>query len=396
MPIDPSAVRCVACGSSGVAKLIDFHVVPVDTNRIWRSSEEARTAPKARMELAWCSDCGHLFDRMHNDDLVSYETDYENSQMFSGEFRKHAEEVSDRLITRYGIRRKRVIEIGGGKGDFLRVICERGENTGVSFGPSYRPTATDNIPRHLRFVSDYYTPKYADEPADIIICRHVLEHLSAPGELVTSVRRAVGKHPDIAVYFEVPNGDYIFGERAFWEFHYQHCSYFTAQSLSRLFESRGFRTRALWSSFGDQYLSIEAVVAEDGTTGEPMPRRTALLDAGARTYFSTSLQNQTKAWGDRLASLRAKGRRIIAWGAGAKAVTFLNIVDPQGEAISHIVDINPRKTGSFVPGAGQEIVPPNAVQTLRPDMIVLMNGIYRDEITASVAALGLHPEFVVA
>jgi hypothetical protein len=42
------------------------------------------------------------------------------------------------------------------------------------------------------------------------------------------------------------------------------------------------------------------------------------------------------------------------------------MVDPAGDGISHIVDVNPRKTGWFVPGSGQKIVEPNALRELGP------------------------------
>jgi len=74
----------------------------------------------------------------------------------------------------------------------------------------------------------------------------------------------------------------------------------------------------------------------------------------------------------------------------------LNIVDPAGSVILHIVDINPRKTGRFVPGSGQEIVEPNSLRELHPDVIILMNEIYRDEIASDTTQLGLNPEFLVA
>jgi len=93
---------------------------------------------------------------------------------------------------------------------------------------------------------------------------------------------------------------------------------------------------------------------------------------------------------------RVNGRRIIVWGAGAKAVTFLNILDPTGSTISHVVDVNPRKAGRFIAGSGQEIIEPSAVRELRPEVIVLMNPIYREEIGSAVRALGLDPEFLVA
>ncbi len=71
-----------------------------------------------------------------------------------------------------------IVEIGGGKGDFLRIICDRGNNVGVSFGPSYKPEPGDDVPSNVRVVADYYTAKYSNEPSNLIICRHALEHFS--------------------------------------------------------------------------------------------------------------------------------------------------------------------------------------------------------------------------
>jgi hypothetical protein len=79
---------------------------------------------------------------------------------------------------------------------------------GVSFGPSYRPTAGDNIPANVRFVADYYSIKYTAEPANLIVCRHVLEHFAKPRGFIDTVRQAVGDRKDLVVYFEVPSGDF--------------------------------------------------------------------------------------------------------------------------------------------------------------------------------------------
>ena len=80
------------------------------------------------------------------DELADYEEEYENSQMFSPRFRQYAEELSDQLIATYDLHHKHIVEIGGGKGDFLRIICDRGNNVGVSFGPSYKPEPGDDTP----------------------------------------------------------------------------------------------------------------------------------------------------------------------------------------------------------------------------------------------------------
>jgi hypothetical protein len=43
------------------------------------------------------------------------------------------------------------------------------------------------------------------------------------------------------------------------------------------------------------------------------------------------------------------------WGEGG---TFLNVVDPAGAVISHVVDVNPRKTGRFIGGLRKKLSSP--------------------------------------
>lgn len=74
----------------------------------------------------------------------------------------------------------------------------------------------------------------------------------------------------------------------------------------------------------------------------------------------------------------------MVWGAGSKAVTFLNILKTQG-LVEYVVDINPRKTSLFVPGTGQQIVQPEFLQQYKPDVIMIMNPIYRQEIAQDLA-----------
>jgi hypothetical protein len=88
-------------------------------------------------------------------------------------------------------------------------------------------------------------------------------------------------------------------------------------------------------------------------------------------------------------------RRTVVWGAGSKGVTFLNIL-PNSHQISYVVDINPRKHGMFVAGSGQKIVPPSFLVEYRPDVVVVMNAIYIDEIRRTMEDLGLSVEYVVA
>ena len=67
---------------------------------------------------------------------------------------------------------------------------------------------------------------------------------------------------------------------------------------------------------------------------------------------------------------------------------------PRTDKLPAVVDINPHKWGKFLAGAGNEIVGPDALADLRPDVVVVMNPIYVDDIARDLAARGLAPEIV--
>jgi hypothetical protein len=88
-----------------------------------------------------------------------------------------------------------------------------------------------------------------------------------------------------------------------------------------------------------------------------------------------------------------EGRRAVIWGSGSKGVAYLTTLGITDE-IEYVVDINPRKQGMFMAGSGHPIVGPDFLRDYRPDLVVVMNAIYTEEIRDHLARLGLAPEVV--
>jgi hypothetical protein len=86
-------------------------------------------------------------------------------------------------------------------------------------------------------------------------------------------------------------------------------------------------------------------------------------------------------------------KRIAFWGAGAKGVTFLNMV-PNADKIEYVVDSNVRKQGMYVPGTGQPISSPDRLQDYQPDIVIVLNPLYTYEISSALAGLGVNSEIV--
>lgn len=398
-------VMCPGCGGKETRVFWSTQGVPVHCNSLCRSREQALAVPKGDISLAYCRQCGLISNVRFDEKLMAYDPDYENSLHFSGRFQKYAEALAQRLIDQHDLRDKDIVEIACGRGDFLEMLCTGGGNRGIGFDPSVpddvltgRDATADDSPGRageIRFVKAFYGARGADYPVDFICCRHALEHVPDPVGFLKTLRANIGDRLDTLVFFEVPNVLYTLRELGIWDVIYEHCLYFSRVSLARVFAHAGFEVLAVNDEYEGQFLSIEAKPA---ATGAAMPVESPEdLTALSRDVhaFGQKYREKIGIWEERLTDLASSGRRAVVWGSGSKGVTFLNTIHV-GSLIDYVVDINPRKQGMFVPGGGQQIVGPDELQRVQPEVVIVMNPIYQAEIASMLASVGLSPEVVLA
>ncbi|MFH1843677.1 MAG: class I SAM-dependent methyltransferase [bacterium] len=388
---------CPNCRASDTEQFHTARNVPTNSCILLTSREEAKAYPRGHIELRFCRDCGFISNALFDAKLTEYSERYEETQGFSPTFNTFHRELAERLINKHDLRGKRVMEIGCGKGEFLLMLCQLGDNHGIGFDPSYRPERTPEAAAvEVEFVRDFYSEKYRDTSADFVACKMTLEHIHPTADFIGMVRRAIGDRPDTVVFFQIPDVMRILRDCAFEDIYYEHCSYFGPLSLAHLFRSCGFTIQQIDTEYGDQYLTIEARPGS-GDTGDD---RQSAADTAARgelnelvQSFPTRFQEKLDFWRRRLDSARASGQRVVLWGSGSKAVSFLSSLD-LGDEVAAAVDINPHRHGYFMPGSGHEILAPEVLPGRPPDLVIVMNAIYRDEIAADLAKLGLRPEIV--
>lgn len=380
---------CPVCQGEDTIVFLSIDQVPTYCNVHYHSREEALDVPRGDISLAYCRSCGHIYNQRFEPALMEYSPAYENSLHYSPRFQTYIEALADGLIERHNVRRKVVIDVGCGKGEFLHLICERGKNTGIGFDPSYVPNGRHS--ESVSFVLDYYSEKYSNYHADLVACRHVLEHIYQPVAFLNAILLSIGDKKQTSVFFEVPNALYTIRDMGIWDIIYEHYSYFTIHSLVTLFQVCGFRVLQAEETFGGQFLTIEAVRAEGD-----MPAY--LSSAGSLAsidrmidVMGVSYRRKVAAWRDALGDMAAEGKRAVIWGSGSKGVTFLNALQTR-DRIAYAVDVNPRKQGMFVAGTGQQIVAPDFLREYRPDVVLIMNPLYQDEIRQALHERGLDPE----
>lgn len=384
---------CAICGGSELRVFFELPNVPVHCNVLWPAREQALQCPRGPIELALCESCGSIANLRFEPDRIEYNSNYENSLYFSSSFNHYAWSLACDLIERHKLREKVILEIGCGRGEFLSLLCKLGNNRGIGFDSTYVNGRADTAAgRGVTFVKNIEWETYAGQ-YDLVCCRQVLEHVSNPMGFMAGLRAALSKRPETPAFFEVPNGLFTLEKTGMWDIIYPHCFYYSAASLRTLFAFSGFRVTRLKEGFGGQYLCVEVVLSSPGAIADVETGIEVRELKDAIADFQKNYQEYVEQIGKTLQRLRASNRAVV-WGAGAKAVMLLNKFSDE-QVFDYVVDINPHKHGSFIPGTGQEIVAPEFLKEYRPDAVIITNPNYHKEVRLQVERLGLKPQLLV-
>jgi hypothetical protein len=125
----------------------------------------------------------------------------------------------------------------------------------------------------------------------------------------------------------------------------------------------------------DQYLGIDAAPGSSSVRGKG--RSSAFPDDMFSTLnlFAEKYRLSIDYWQEKLNDAEKYGQKIIAWGAGARAISFLNTYNIT-QQIEYVVD-----------------VPPEFIISYKPDVVMVINPTFDEEIRRQVQKLGLTCEF---
>ncbi len=380
---------CPVCGEDGTTGILSMPQLPVFCNVLWDTRDAAVNCDKGDIELRFCNRCSFVFNAAFDPELVRYTPRYDNCLHFSSKFQQYAEGLAASLVNKHDLRGKTVIDVGCGKGDFLKLLCETGPNRGRGYDPSFEDREDfESLGDDIVITADYYSEQYAGHGGDFLSCRHVLEHIEKPSDLLDRISAGLGNRGGVPVFFEVPNGAYTIRNVFVWDVIYEHPSYFTPVSASILFAQNGFDKIELGEEFEGQYLGIHARTSGSGDGAvEASPGDITELKSQI-AGFSDKTKTLFQTWAAELERAKREGRKTVIWGAGSKGVTFLNLLD-SGRGVQFAVDLSPSKHGKYIAGTGAEIVPPEFLPEYQPDDIIVMNPVYQDEIRTRIREMGI-------
>lgn len=376
-------MTCPLCSSNRSLVFDRRERVPVHQNGRCESRQDAIATPAGRLEMTGCLACGFVWNAAFEPDLLVYDTRYENDQTCSGAFRAYmascARKVAHALAD---LTEPRIVEVGCGQGTFYQVMAETlGALPGpaAGFDPAWRGADGDGPANsHLfRAYFDLTTATLAGGPPEAVISRHTIEHVPDPIAFLSGIRATSGGEGPLRLFIETPCSNWIFDNCQIHDLFYEHCSLFTSANLAYAIETAGFDPANVEHVFEGQYLWAEAWPGCGRSPSARIPR----FDK-----WQSEKSRYVAHWRRVVADAAARGP-VYLWGAGSKGVTFSLLIDPDGDALAGVIDINPMKQGCFLPLTAVPVLSPQCLPAAHATVIV-MNPAYQAEIETQVRAMG--------
>ena len=391
----PAITHCKVCCAPLPPPYLDLGNQPPANNLVamvdHSTGEGSATYPLAVTVCSVC-DLSQLTYAVDPETLFSHYL-YTPSQgnFFKQHFKQMAEDLIRDLALLPG---DRVVDIGSNDGLLLSYFQDAGMLvTGVE--PAQNLAAAANkagIPTLNLFWGKGALPM-APRSANLITATNVFAHVENLHEFVSAVEEAL-----------TPQGTFVFEVAGLLEMvnhgtidlvYHEHLYYWSLSPLHRLFELYGLTLidiKPVPSHGG----SIRVFVQRAGSGDGDSPSISRIFD---RVYDEARLADRaikelplaaqaihaSLRW--QLASL--VGKKVVGYGAPAKATVLVNYCSFTSRSLSYIVDDNPLKQGHYIPGSDIPIYGSEQLTIDPPDAVLIFPWNVASDIRPKLEALGI-------
>jgi SAM-dependent methyltransferase len=390
------APACQGCGAALVRTLVDLGEQPLANSYIPpdRAAEPEALYP---LHARVCDRC--LLVQV--DSVVPPETIFDEGYAYYSSFSEswlaHCRLYAERMRERFGLNRDSlVVEIASNDGYMLQYFVAAGVPVlGIEPAAGVAAAAeAKGVPTVRNFFGRETATRLAREgrAADLLAAKNVLAHVPDINDFVAGI--PILLKPDGIFTVEFPHLLNLIRETQFDTIYHEHFTYLSLLAVEKIFTRHGlniFDVERLPTHGGSLRVfaardeagraagdGVGAVLDAERAAGLDRPEGYAGFEARVRRIRSDLL--------DFLGQVRDEGRSVAAYGAAAKGNTLLNYCGVTRDQIDFVVDRNPAKQRTLLPGSRIPVRDPAALDEERPDYLLILPWNLRDEIVAQNAA----------
>jgi SAM-dependent methyltransferase len=357
-----NSYKCRGCLADRLAIIDRFRYFPSAAQAFYKSRDEALEDRKLELPLYECKECGLV---QIDIDPVSYYKSVITAASIGDASRSLLKKEWEPLLQNYGLQGSRLLEVGAGAGDFVRLLRSWSVDAiGLEF--NVKNTSKDVL------IDGWLPQTRLDKSFKAIVCNNFLEHHPSPKNFLRAIHDLIEEEGYL--YISVPRFEYLYEKACFYELVPDHLSYFSKQSLFNILSSSGFNVKEYYTKNNENDHVVFCQKRPSMRIVEQLSKFDSIVKS-LRQFIEIH---------------KADGRSIAVWGAGHRTLTLLSMAAVDG--VEKIVDSAPFKQGLFAPVTGIPIISPEDFQKCPTDLLVLMlPGAYAQQVQSYLSACLVAP-----
>jgi hypothetical protein len=387
-------VRCRLCDSNRLQSVLDLGATPPCETFL---TAEQLDSPETTfpLHLRLCEDCLLL----QIPALITPEdtfTEYAYFSSYSDSWVQHAKRFVDDAAARLGLDAESfVVEVASNDGYLLQHVVAAGIpclgiEPSVNIGAAARkrgvPTETAFLDENLAAaVRKHYGP------AHLVVANNVYAHIPDLLGFTRSLRELLAQDGWLSI--EVHHALNLVNLGQFDTIYHEHFQYYTVLSAMRALATAGLAvvdvemipthggSLRLWArpeesaeAQSDRVTDVLRIEEQSG-----LHQVDGYLQLRPRTE---ALRHELLRF---LLDCRAKGKRVVGYGAPGKGNTLLNYCGIRSDLLEYTVDRNSYKHGRFTPGTRIPIYEPAQIDKDRPDVVLALPWNLETELTEQLS-----------
>jgi SAM-dependent methyltransferase len=395
---DPNLrVTCRSCGAPLSVSFADLGLQPPSNDYLPSAAAIAREHFYP-LHARVCGDC-KLVQVDYDVPPRELFSNYAYFSSFSDSWLAHARAYCAMATQRFGLGPESlVVELASNDGYLLKNFVAAGIPV-LGIDPSGTVAAAAEaigVPTLVEFFGTEIAGKLAAEgrQADLIAANNVLAHVPELNDFVAGIAKLL--KPTGSVTIEFPHLLRLIEHVEFDTIYHEHFSYISLLAIEKVLARNGLRLYDVeeLSTHGGSLRVFGTHAGREGFEDSAMLKQVRAQEAAAglndtSTYakFNTRVEACRESLRGFLATVKAEGKKIAAYGAAAKGNTLLNYCGVTADDISMVADRNPHKQNHLLPGSHIPIVTPAVMLAAKPDYVLILPWNIKTEIMTQLAGI---------